>query len=182
MRSILRLLGLGESDAAPDPARDTATVRRIAAELDKLEPDRARYLAAFAYVLTRVANADLEMSDDEVRTMEHLVRRHGGLPEPQAVLVVEIARSQAAMLGGTEDYVVTRQLRHLTSRPDRIELIRCLFAVAAADGSISQLESRAISQVGTELGLTAEEITACRVEHRDALAVLRPLEGETQPS
>ena len=30
---------------------DTDTVRRIMAELERLEPARARYLAAFAYVL-----------------------------------------------------------------------------------------------------------------------------------
>ena len=45
--SILRFLGL---DGAPEKADhgDTDTVRRIAAELDRLDPDRARYIAAFA--------------------------------------------------------------------------------------------------------------------------------------
>jgi len=37
---------------------DTKTVRKIVRKLEALPPERARYLAAFAYVLTRVANAD----------------------------------------------------------------------------------------------------------------------------
>ena len=67
MRSLLRLLGL--NDTEQPESRDTATVRRIAAELDKLDPGEARFLAAFAYVLARVAHADYEVSEDEIREM-----------------------------------------------------------------------------------------------------------------
>ena len=42
-------------------------MRRIAAELDRMEPERARFLASFAYVLARVAHADAEVSEEEVR-------------------------------------------------------------------------------------------------------------------
>ena len=59
MRVTARILGVG-SEFATSEARDTATVRRIAAELEALPPAEARFLAAFAYVLARVARADLE--------------------------------------------------------------------------------------------------------------------------
>ena len=36
---------------------DSESVRRIATQLERLEPEAARYLAAFAYVLARVAHA-----------------------------------------------------------------------------------------------------------------------------
>jgi hypothetical protein len=47
---------------------DTETVRRIVRELDQLDPSRARFLAAFAYVLSRVAGADLKVSETETPT------------------------------------------------------------------------------------------------------------------
>ena len=81
MKSILSWLGLSSATAA-----DSDTVRRIASELDRLEPDRARFLAAFAFVLARVAHADQDISEDEMRTMERLVRDRGGLPESTAVI------------------------------------------------------------------------------------------------
>ena len=56
---------------------DTETVRRIAAQLDALPVDRARYLAAFAYILTRAAAADMEISDLEARAIEQLVGSTG---------------------------------------------------------------------------------------------------------
>ena len=96
MKSILDLFR-SRGEAAPGGARTeqagaTATVRKIVRALEEMEPDRARYVAAFAYLLGRVAHADLEISDDETRKMEDLVRRFGDLPEAQAVLVVEIAK------------------------------------------------------------------------------------------
>ena len=58
--SLLRFLGLAPS---PAPARgDTETVRSIAASLDALPPERARWIAAFAFLLCRVAKADLDLS------------------------------------------------------------------------------------------------------------------------
>ena len=142
MRSVLLLLGL--SDVKPPESRDTETVRRIAAELDKLEPEEARFLAAFAYVLARVAHADYEVSEDEIREMERLVRKLSELGEAQAALVVQIAKTQAVTLGATENYVVTRQFREVSTREQRLSLLRCLFAVAAADESVSDAENTEI--------------------------------------
>ncbi|MCH6564078.1 MAG: TerB family tellurite resistance protein, partial [Myxococcales bacterium] len=169
--SVLLLLGL--SDVKPPESRDTETVRRIAAELDKLEPEEARFLAAFAYVRARVANADYEVSEDEIREMERLVRKLSELGEAQAALVVQIAKTQAVTLGATENYVVTRQFREVSTREQRLSLLRCLFAVAAADESISEAENTEITLIATELGLTQPEIVAARSVYRDKLAVLK---------
>ncbi len=173
MRSLLRLLGL--SDAEQPESRDTATVRRIAAELDKLDPGEARFLAAFAYVLARVAHADYEVSEDEVREMERRVRELSDLGESQAALVVQIAKTQAVTLGATENYVVTRQFREVSTRDQRLSLLRCLFAIAAADESVSDAENTEITLIATELGLTQSEIVAARSVYRDKLAVLKGL-------
>jgi uncharacterized tellurite resistance protein B-like protein len=170
MRSLRRLLGL---ETEVDEVRDTETVARIAAELDQLEPDRARFLAAFAYVLARVARADLEVSDAETRKMVELVREFSELPPAQATLVVLMAKTHAIALGGTENYLVTRQFRELSTRGQRIDLVRCLFAVAAADENISSVENTEITQIGGELGFTREEIAGLRASFRDQLSVLQ---------
>ena len=53
-----------EGEAARRPEADTATVRRIVAQLEALPPEKSRFLAGFAYVLSRAAHADLEISDE----------------------------------------------------------------------------------------------------------------------
>jgi uncharacterized tellurite resistance protein B-like protein len=172
MRALRRLIGL---DDAEDEARDTATVRRIAAQLDALAPSEARFLAAFAYVLARVARADLEVSEEETEQMIKLVREYSTLTEPQALLVVQMAKTQAAALAGTENYLVTRQFKEMSNRAQKVDLLRCLFAVAAADNNISVVENTEITQIGEELGFTGQEIAAVRAAYRDQLSVLKDL-------
>ena len=121
---------------------DTDTVKRIVAELDSLPAERARFLAAFAYVLSRVAHADSRITADETDAMREIVQKLGHVPEAQAVLVVEIAKHQARLFGGTENYLVTREFRELATAAQRLDLLDCVFAVAASDGAITSAPSR----------------------------------------
>jgi len=172
--SLLRFLGLGskEEGRAPETG-ETETVRRIAARLERLDPATARYLASFAYVLGRVAHADLAIDADETREMERRVAALASLSPEETALVVEIAKAQQRMLGGTENYVVTRAFRDASTPEQRRELVSCLFAVAAADGSISATESAEINAIADELGLARSEVVALRAGYRDKLGVLQ---------
>ena len=81
--SIRDLFGLG---GKPAPAADTAethTVRKVVEALDQLPPDRARFIAAFGYILGRVAHADSHISPEETAAMERIISRY--LPPEQAV-------------------------------------------------------------------------------------------------
>ncbi len=161
--------------ATDDDARvgGTETVRRIVAELDKLPPARARYLAAFAYVLSRVAGADLDISDEETAIMLDLTQRVGHLPEAQAILVVEIAKRQHRLFGGTENFLVTREFREIASEEERCDLLRCLFAVAVADDAISAEEDAQIWQIAGELGFTRREFVDVRLAYSAKRSVLK---------
>ena len=85
-------------------------------------------------------------------------------------------KTQAKLLGETENYVVTREFRKYSSKEQRGELLQCLFAVAAADGTISNVESSEIAVIGEELGFTRPEINAVRSRYRDHLS-----EFQTRP-
>jgi uncharacterized tellurite resistance protein B-like protein len=172
--SLLRWLGLAREDGSAAPAGDEpASIRHIAEQLDALPEDQARFLAAFSYVLARVAQADLEIGASESAEMERLVARVAGLGQAEATLAVEIAKSQARHLGGTENYVVTREFRRVSTREQRVRLLEALFAVAAADGSISSLESAEIYSISDELGFTRAETNSLRSRWRDKLSVFQ---------
>jgi uncharacterized tellurite resistance protein B-like protein len=172
--SLLRFLGLGGSERERERERgDTETVRRISAQLDRLDPAQAKFLAAFAYVLARVAHADLRIDESEVDEMERIVRGLAGLSESEAALVVQIAKSQTQLLGGTENYVVTRQFRQLATKDQRARLLECVYAVAAADGTISAVESGEARAIAEELGFTRPEANAIRAAFRDKLSEFR---------
>lgn len=174
MSFLLRFLR-GDVERPASGDGETETVRRIAARLERLEPEAARHLAAFAYVLARVAHADLNISETETDAMLEILRDTAQLAEEEAALAVEIAKSQARLLGHTENYVVTREFRKISSREERERLLRCLYAVAAADGSISGAESSEIASIGEELGFLRDEVLHLRAEFRDKLSEFQGL-------
>ena len=160
------------ANAAP---RDSESVRRIAEQLQALPIEQRRYMAGFAYVLARVAHADLEVSDVELGFMERAVVDVGHLSEAQAVLVVEMARNMNELYGATDDYVVTREFANLATPAQREDLLRTAFAVGAADHSITAPEVAELNEVGKELGFRADEVDALRDEFRDELAAIQAM-------
>lgn len=181
--SIWKFLGLSAdprersletgAEARTGAAAETETVRKIVAQLDQLEPERARYTAAFAYLLSRVARADLHISEEETRAMEQLVRERGGLEEAEAILVVQMAKTQATLFGGTENFLVTREFKRMATHEQKLALLDCLFAVSAADESISTKEDNEIRRMAQELELTHDDFIHVRLKYRQHLAVLK---------
>jgi uncharacterized tellurite resistance protein B-like protein len=162
--------------AAPSaPAADTATVRKIVAQLEALPPDRARLLAGAAYVVSRAANADMSISDEEVALMERTLVERTGVSEAEAVIVVEIARQQARLFGSTEDYLVTREFKRVSTPEQRLGVMRACFQVAAADDEISSPEVAVLNEIASELDIDPADFDAVRAEHREQLSVLRAM-------
>ena len=172
---ILEYLGFGgeKSDRPVSDDGMSETVRKLVDELNHLEPERARFVAAFAYILSRAARADLHICEKETRTMERIVMDHAGLPEEQSILVVQIAKSQNLLFGGTENFLVTRELNRIASREQKLALLECLFAVCAADESISTAEDTVVRQVADELHLEHSDFIEVRRRFREHLAVLK---------
>jgi uncharacterized tellurite resistance protein B-like protein len=156
-----------------DDKGDTDTVRRIVGELERLDPARARYLAAFAYLLSRVSRADLKIGPVETDRMGDIVRRVGDLPAGQAALVVEIAKAQSRMFGGTEDFLVTREFRDISTLDQRREVLACLVEIAATEDGISAIEEAEISKVARELDLTHDDYIAALQARSSERNVLR---------
>ena len=52
------LRGIESEPPVPDGAGDTDTVRKIVGQLEAMPRESARFVAAFAYILGRVAHAD----------------------------------------------------------------------------------------------------------------------------
>jgi uncharacterized tellurite resistance protein B-like protein len=174
MSILKQLFGLTSSSSAPAASQgDTETVRRIVGELEALDTETARYLAAFAYILGRVAHADLHISVEETRAMEEIVHAQGHLPEEQAILVVQIAKTQNKLFGSTENYVVTREFGEISDRSQREELLDCLFAVSAADDSISIAEEEEVRRIASELGFTHKEYIEARKQYSEYRSVLK---------
>lgn len=172
--SIWSLLGFSVPEPAGAPTGDA--IERLAAELQRFPPERARYLAGFAYLLGRVARADQVVSAAETAAMERIVGKRG-LGAGEARLVVEMACSLNELFGATEDFVVAREVSRNATREQKLALVDSLFAVSAADRNISTLEDNEIRRISSELRLTHADFIAVRSRYREHLGVLKPGRG-----
>jgi uncharacterized tellurite resistance protein B-like protein len=161
LKSIRAWLGIESTE------RDEfAPLRETLETLDHLEPDRARYLATFAYLLGRVAHADLHVSPEETRVMEALVQEHGELSEEQAIVVVQLAKTNNLLFGGTANFLVAREFADLATYDQKLALLRCLFALSATEQSISVAEEGELHRISRELRINHSDLVALRVAYR----------------
>jgi uncharacterized tellurite resistance protein B-like protein len=176
--SILQLLKL-KADARSEAASEAGAVRKIIQSLDQLDQRRAKFIAAFAFLLSRAARADLDISLEETSVMEKILMERGGLPESQAVMVIQLAKTQNVLFGGTENYLVSREFSSIASHEEKMGLLDCLYAVASADHSISTVEDNEISQIADELRIEHRDFISIRSKYRDKLAVLKDSQAGT---
>jgi len=170
--SIRELFGLGAKQS-PAAAAETHTVRKVVEALDKLDPDQARFIAAFGYILGRVANADSHISDEETRAMERIIGKY--LPEAQALIVTQTAKMHNQLFGATENFLVTREFAKIATREQKLALLDCLFAVSAEEDDISRVEDNEVRQIASELGLEHREYIAQRAAWKDKLTLMQNL-------
>lgn len=142
-----------------------APLRDLLETLDHMEPDRARYLARFAYVLGRVAHADRHVSPEETAVMERLIAEEGQLAPDQATVVVGLAKSSNLLFGATADFIVTQEFADHASYDQKLALARCVFAVASIDRAISVPEEAEIHRVVSHLKVLPHDVTALRVRY-----------------
>jgi uncharacterized tellurite resistance protein B-like protein len=166
IRSWLGVDGAGEQ-------REFAPLRETLDALDHMEPDRARFLAAFAYLLGRVAHADQHVSPEETAAMETLVREQGHLSDDQAMVVTQLAKTSNLLFGGTANFLVAREFASLASYEQKLDLMHCLFAVSVTDESISLAEEGEIHKIAKELGISHPDLVALRVAHQRHLPGIR---------
>ena len=160
MRSLMRIAGGGSGEVRPT----STSVKRIAAQFERFDDDTARYLAAFAYVLGRVAAADREIDDNEVAVIKLALVEIADIDPGHARLVAEAAHVEAQEEGGTQNYIATRDFRGVATREQCEQLLRCLLQVAAADGEISGAESSEIVLIAEELGFSFPELKALKAD------------------
>lgn len=160
---------MGVNEAQLEPA----VLDRTAAALENLSPERARYVAGFAYLMARVAHVDSHVSADEMDLMHRIVQREADLSDEESAAVVDLALNDAIRFSGTHNLEVTREFAALSSHEQRLGLLRCLFAVSAADESVELAEDNEIRRISRELKIEHADFINARAEVRQHLRVLK---------
>jgi len=174
--SLLRFLGLGGSGAGRDHEPDS--LAELTSHLESMEAAEARLAAAFAYLLARVAGSDLRTDETEQAAMAERLETFGALDASTASVLAKAAIRVADHHGGSDDHLVARAFRDMTAPPERLRLLRCLYAVAAADDTITTVEDNEVFEIATALSVSRQDVIAIRSEWKQHLGTLKALPQE----
>ncbi|MEH6636693.1 MAG: ATP-binding cassette domain-containing protein [Halioglobus sp.] len=120
--------------------------------LEKHDPDRSHFISTFSNALARVAFADNVIADEERHVMRKALQSTSGLSEAEVDLVVELAMAQVRM---TTDREIIPERAPFTE-VQRDQVLESLFAVAKADGVVTEDEREEIQDIARELGFPAD--------------------------
>ncbi len=173
LQRLLAALGLRSDDESPRP--DRPLLRRLREELSRRGAERLEYLAAFAGQLARVAGAEGDISDEETAAIAARLRTAGNLSEADATLIAEMLRHESDGLAAVQPLELTRAINAAATPEEKQGLLDCLYAVAAADRLVSDVEEQEIRRVAQAILVPHSVLMEIRARYRDRLEVLQNL-------
>ncbi|WP_153821138.1 TerB family tellurite resistance protein [Polyangium spumosum] len=160
---LLAWLGLKRGDTYPN-------VDALLAELRRALPDDEsvvlRYIAAVVVLLGKVAGADADgrLTENEEQTLRSSLAHINGLSSDAIEALTRALKGKLPELRDEELALCVRELKTLCDGRERVEILRLLAKVAAADGRLSPAERAELHNVAADLGVPESELAAVEEE------------------
>ena len=135
--------------------------------------DEIKLVAGWAGLLGRVANADMELSPEEIARIREILEKTHGLDGGSVSKIADLLDGNRVELLSVEDHFYSRMINDGAGRAEKLALIESLFQVAAADDIVRQNEDATIRMISRSLFVSHDEFIEIRSKFRDKLAVLK---------
>jgi uncharacterized tellurite resistance protein B-like protein len=132
-----------------------------------------RMIVSVAGLLACVAFTDREYSESEKRVVKKELARIQGLSNAGIEQIATLLEEKIFELTATSSQSYLRELRELSDYEMRVEVLDVLLTLAAADDSISVVETNFLRRAATALGLSADDYNAVQARYRSKLSVLK---------
>ncbi|MBT5472271.1 MAG: hypothetical protein HOK41_16830 [Nitrospina sp.] len=139
----------------PNPDMEKYFKRRVLKKIElksahsgvvsQLPEDRLYFLCMVGTLMASIAHVDNEFDPAEKKALKKCLAEQFSLKGKELTLLLEVVEEQ-----GKSDFdfhEVVTEINRLTSYNDRLHLMECLFAVAAADGNIAHDEAEEIRRI-----------------------------------
>jgi uncharacterized tellurite resistance protein B-like protein len=165
-----RWLKTASQNDAPGGAEQLAQVVRE--ELPDADETTTLVVTAIAGLLGTVAYADREFKASEQERIRRELSRVSGMTEQGITAICHALERHIVEVSTVETPRYSRLLLELADRELRLEILEVMLDIAAADGTIGNVETNVLRQVTKALGLTQDDYNDLQDKHRARLAVL----------
>lgn len=152
---LLAWLGLKQGDSFPNL---DALLKELRAALPEDEAVVLRYIATVIVLLGKVACVDGRFTDKEDALLRELLTHVDGLAPSGVDAVCNALQGKLPALQEEEVDRCYRELKALCDASERVEVVRLLIRLAAADGTPTEAERAEIQSIAKELGVSLADI------------------------
>ncbi len=145
----------------------------IARELPGADTETITVVTSMTGLLGAVAYADRNYSaDEEARVRQELVRVQG-MSAAGIDAICKVLRENIVEISTVQIPRFARALVELADHELRREVLSALLDLAAADSSVSVVETNLLRQITKSLGLSQQDYVELQARHRDLLESLK---------
>ncbi len=129
-------------------------------------------LTCISGLLARVANVDFHLDENEKSHMTKALIEMTEFSTQEIDVIVDIAIHHVKELAGLENHKYVYSLKEVMDRNERYKVVEALFALAASDGVVENVESEEIRIIVKGFDLSDKHFTAARAKVSDKLKAL----------
>jgi uncharacterized tellurite resistance protein B-like protein len=122
---------------------------------------------ATAALMVECARIDGSFVEEERAAICRAVRREFALDRQTADCLVAVAMMREDEVWA--DWLFTETVRRHFGRDEQLAMIRRMWEVALADGTVHPFEERLIARIARELGISEEAVAQCREQARERI-------------
>lgn len=142
-------------------------------ELPELSENELIKVACVAGLMARVAFVDFKLDEGELGYIGKVLKEWTDFEEDVISMISETSLRHIQELAGLENHLYVYPLREVLDKNARFKLVEALFALAAADGSVENLESEEIKMICKGLELSDQHFLSARAKVAQYLSALR---------
>jgi uncharacterized tellurite resistance protein B-like protein len=130
-------------------------------------------VACLAGLVARVAQADFEIEDREIESMESSIHHWLKLDKKMVQAIIELAIKEVVTLSGLENHKYCYPLNDILDNDQKFGILETLFQVAASDENVSETEAEEIRLICKALNLEHRHFIAARATVLEYLGILK---------
>ncbi|MBN2804056.1 MAG: TerB family tellurite resistance protein [Deltaproteobacteria bacterium] len=133
----------------------------------------AKFITGYAGILGRVAYADNVITDEELKEIESVLLLKSKLSKDETASIIELITKHKVEILTIEEHFYTRMINEVCTKDKKLDLIKNMFEIAAADNTICTLEENLIYQTATAINISKKELTEIKREFSKYLGTLK---------
>tara|TARA_Y100000780_G_scaffold232594_1_gene268603 strand:+ start:270949 stop:271455 length:507 start_codon:yes stop_codon:yes gene_type:complete len=133
-------------------------------ELPELSDVKATEVACIAGLMARVAYVDFKLEEKELIHIKTSLKEWTNLEDEVVQKISDVAIHHIKELAGLENHLYVYPLREILNTNEKFSIVEALFALAASDEVVENIESEEIRLITRGLELSDQHFLAARAK------------------